>query len=196
MEPEIPSTMTMREVIAHNVKTLRKNDTQEGQAAFAARLKALDPSGRAWSVNRVSEAERGERNFSMDDLVLFARALQVPVSRLVLIPVAVESIRMDNGTVIPKSALQDQSVHPDAPEQYLREVGVAAMQWHDDAEGLELGLEQMLEAVLKMVDEVHQQRVAVKRLKHDAFDIHSLTTTARRDILRHKRGDAPEVRTD
>lgn len=186
VEPEIPSTMTMREIIAHNIKTLRKSGVQEGQAAFAERLKTLDPSKRAWSVNRVSEAERGERNFTMDDLVLFARALGKPVSRLMLIPVGVESIRMDNGENVPRSALQDSGTHPDAPEEYLLEVGRAVLDHIEKAEELEKSL-----GVIGGM--IRGAQIAAETLAGDSASIHSLTATARRDILRHKRGNAPEV---
>ncbi|MGY1551597.1 helix-turn-helix domain-containing protein [Microbacterium sp. A588] len=190
-----PTGRTVREVIGSNVRTLRESK-EWTQAHLGERLEQIDQRpGKTWPVSRVSEAERGARAFSAEEVLLFARALRQPMSRLWLIPVDVETIRLESGEEVARREIQDVSLHPDVPEEYLREVGVATMQWRDHAADLEHGLDRLLETVLKIVDEVHQQRAAVKRLKHDAFDIHSLTATARRDILRHKRGNAPEVST-
>ncbi|GAB2837398.1 helix-turn-helix domain-containing protein [Microbacterium insulae] len=87
---------TMREIIGQNVKRERRGIGMQ-QDAFAERLAAL--SGRAWTISAVSEAERGKRTWTADDVVLFARALALRPADLFSIPSDVDQVEIDGQPV-------------------------------------------------------------------------------------------------
>ncbi|WP_182253224.1 helix-turn-helix domain-containing protein [Microbacterium esteraromaticum] len=87
---------TMREIIGQNVKRERRGIGMQ-QDAFAERLATL--SGRAWTISAVSEAERGKRTWTADDVVLFARALTVRPASLFSIPDEVDAVEIDGQSV-------------------------------------------------------------------------------------------------
>lgn len=87
---------TMREIIGQNVKRERRGIGMQ-QDAFAERLAAL--SGRAWTISAVSEAERGKRTWTADDVVLFARALTIRPGDLFSIPSDAEEVEIDGKPV-------------------------------------------------------------------------------------------------
>lgn len=179
---------TIRQMIGANIRAIREQKDMT-QTELGERMQAIDKRpGKSWPVSRVSEAERGARAFSADEVLLYARALKVPMSRLWLIPIDVDAITLDHGEEVPKSEIQDVSLHPDAPEEYLLEVGRAIRQHRERAEELTKALEHIGGLVLGA-------KVNAEYLERDSASIHSLTATARRDILRHKRGNAPEVGT-
>lgn len=113
---------TMREIVGANVKRIR-GDTRLKQDEFAQRLELL--SGRSWSINAVSEAERGKRTWTADDIVLFARALRVSPADIVTIPPTVEFVEIDGGPVSRQSIQPDATVltgDADAPLQAMTRV--------------------------------------------------------------------------
>ena len=87
---------TMREIIGSNVKRGRRAMGMQ-QDTFGNRLALL--SGRAWTISAVSEAERGKRTWTADDVVLFARALDQAPGDLFRIPDDVAEIEVDGEPV-------------------------------------------------------------------------------------------------
>ncbi|MGX1703722.1 helix-turn-helix domain-containing protein [Microbacterium sp. NPDC055357] len=87
---------TMREIIGANVKRARKATGMQ-QDGFAQRLEAI--SGRTWTISAVSEAERGKRTWTADDVVLFARALTIGPADLFSIPEDIDDVEIDGQPV-------------------------------------------------------------------------------------------------
>lgn len=87
---------TMREIIGINAQNARKGSGLH-QSALAERLNQL--SGKPWTLSAVSEAERGRRTWTADDVVLFARALGLSPADLFGIPVDVDEIEIDGQPV-------------------------------------------------------------------------------------------------
>jgi len=87
---------TMREIIGINAQNARKGSGLH-QSALAEHLNQL--SGKPWTLSAVSEAERGRRTWTADDVVLFARALGLSPADLFRIPPDVDVVEIDGQPV-------------------------------------------------------------------------------------------------
>lgn len=82
----------IRRVIGENVRRVRENRGMS-QPEFGKLVGEFATGKReGWSRQTVSALERGDRAFTVDDLLLLAYVLEVPVSALLLIPPEVRSV--------------------------------------------------------------------------------------------------------
>jgi transcriptional regulator with XRE-family HTH domain len=82
----------IREVIGANVRRVRENRGLS-QPQFGRTVGEF-VNGRPWSRQTVSAMERGDRAFTVDDLLLLAYVLEVPPTALLLIPTDLPSVQV------------------------------------------------------------------------------------------------------
>lgn len=93
----------VEEIIGRRI-TWAREGRQISQAELGQELASY--LGKPWSRQAVSAAEKGGRAFTAVELIALARALEVPVDRLLSPPADVDEIEMPSGQTVDRTQLR------------------------------------------------------------------------------------------
>lgn len=147
--------MRMEEVVGQNVARLRKDKWALSQAELGQKIGA--ECGRAWSRQTVSAAEKGDRAFTVSDLVMLAFVFQVDSAALLHLPTGVQSFEVGGRTY------RRDELAPISWQSHPTKNGMAALS--DELFGLSRQLDDLIQAADEIDGRAKNIYLAATRLR-------------------------------